>query len=47
MKDVLNCTSALLDEKLVQPEKFLFLSALWVHQGKNRSTLAETAVTLK
>jgi len=35
-KDVLNCTPAL-DEKLVQPERSLFLFGLWLHQGKNRS----------
>jgi len=38
MKDVLNCTPVL-DENLVQPEKFLFLLGLWLHQEKNCSTL--------
>jgi len=40
MKDVLNCTPASTDWKLVQPENILFLLGLWLHQGKNRSTLA-------
>jgi len=40
MKDVLNCTQALIEEKLVQIERFIFLLGLWLHQGKNYSTLA-------
>ena len=34
MKDVLNCIPALIEYKLVQPERFLFLLGLWLHQGK-------------
>jgi len=40
MKDVSICTLALIDWKLVQPERFIFLLGLGLHQGKNRSTLA-------
>jgi len=40
MKDFLNCTPALVEHKLVQLERFIFLLGLWLHQGKNRSTLA-------
>jgi len=39
MKDALNCTTAL-DSKPVQPERFIFLLGLWLHQEINRSTLA-------
>jgi len=39
MKDVSNRTPAL-DQKLVQPERFLFLVGLWLHQAKNRSISA-------